>query len=195
MLAVLALAPAAGAAGTSELGGIELTAPVRQQLYRLQQAWLGWSKAFAADDTSAADTELEQMGLIARHLGMERLPDLSNAAAALAIREAKAGRADKAKEALRAARQLDPDQPENEFADAIIRRSGGDYVGAAQAFVRGYLKLLQTPLQRTLWLHNVILWAAYTLLAAAALFVAVLMLANGRRLFYDFSRLYAPPLP
>ncbi|MEM1180569.1 MAG: hypothetical protein AAGM22_19645 [Acidobacteriota bacterium] len=195
LLAGLMLVPTTGASGASDLGGIELTAPVRQQLYNLQQAWLGWTRAFADDDTSAADTELEQMGLIARHLGMERLPDLSNAAAALAIREAKAGRFGKAKEALYAARQLDPDQPDNDFADGAIRRESGDYFGAVQAFVRGYLKLLHTPLQRTLWLHNVILWASYTLLAAAALFIAVLMLAKGRRLFYDFSRLYAPPLP
>ena len=194
LLLSLAVVPPAAATG-NELGGIELTAPVRQQLYRLQQAWQGWSKAFVANDASAAATELEQMLLIAEHLGMQRLPDLSNAAAALAIKEAKAGRSAKAREALQAARQLDDERPENDFADATIRRASGDFVGAASATLRGYLKMLDMPVERTLWLHNVILWLAYTLIATAALFIGMLMLAKGRRLFYDFSRFYAPPLP
>ncbi|MEM6794596.1 MAG: hypothetical protein AAF725_11495 [Acidobacteriota bacterium] len=195
LLGALGPAAPAAASGSTELGGLDLKAPVRHQLFRLQQAWQGWNKAFLEDDSEAAATELEQMLVIARFLSMDRLPDLSNAAAAMAIREAQAGRHSRAREALQAARQLDPERPENDFAAAELRRSKGDYLGALAASSQGYLQLLKMPIERSLWLHNALLWGLYTALLAAAVFVGVLMLVNGRRLFYDFSRLYSPPLP
>ncbi|MCG8462044.1 MAG: tetratricopeptide repeat protein [Holophagales bacterium] len=187
-------APAAAATSATELGGVELTASVRHQLWRVQQSWQSWSRAFLASDRQTADAELEQLRSLADHLGMSRLPDLSNAAAAYAVRMAQERDFSRADWALEAAESLDSGRPEVAFARSHVERANGDYLGAVASVIRGYLLLMQLPLERTLWLESVGLWALYSLVLSGALFVILLMANRGRSLFYDLSRLYSPPL-
>ncbi|MEM8930441.1 MAG: hypothetical protein AAGE94_04670, partial [Acidobacteriota bacterium] len=191
---LVATAPPAAATTAGDLGGLELTPPVRRSLYRLQQAWLDWTKAFAAGDRAAADTSVEEMLGVTRHLGMSYLPDLSNAAAAFAIRAARDGDFERAEWALETARALDAKRPETAFARAAVQRLDGDYLGAVASTIGGYVMVLQTPFGRKLLLNNAALWAVYTLILAGAIFVILAMALRGRRLFYDLARLYSPPL-
>lgn len=182
------------ATSAAELGGLELTAPVRHHLWRVQESWQSWTKAFLASDRATADAELEQLRTLAQHLGMSRLPDLSAAAAAYAIQMAQDGDAERATWALETSEALDPGRPETAFAQSVVRRTGGDYAGAVSSILRGYILLLGMPLERSLWLNNLLLWVVYSLVLAGAVFVVLLMASRGRSLFYDLSRLYSPPL-
>ncbi|MCP4663043.1 MAG: hypothetical protein GY856_47235, partial [bacterium] len=79
------------AANPSDDGGIELTSPVRQNLRRLQESWQRWTRAYYRDDRDQAEIALEELLLLADYLGMSRLPDLSIATAAYAVRSARDG--------------------------------------------------------------------------------------------------------
>ncbi|MEM9594245.1 MAG: tetratricopeptide repeat protein [Acidobacteriota bacterium] len=193
VLVALALAPLQVTA-TESLGGLELTAPVRHQLWQLQESWQGWTRAWAANDADAASAQLEQMQSISKHLGMERLPDLSAAAAAYAVRAAQSDDFPRARWSLDTARQLDSDRPETLFARSTVQRLEGNYLGAVGSVVRGILQISKMPLERSLWLHNLGLWVLYTVLLSGGLFVALMMGTKGGSLFYDLARLLSPPL-
>ena len=195
-ICLLMLCPTAGSwAGPSgDLGGMELSAPVRHQLWRLQQAWQEWSKHFVAGDREKADNEIQQLLSITEHLGMTRLPDLSTAASGFAVKYAREGDFERAHWALAAAEELDFGRPETAFARSTVQRLEGDFAGAVISGLRGYIAVLQMPLERKLWLNNLGLWMLFTLLMSGAVFVCLLMLTQGRKLFYDLSRLYSPPL-
>lgn len=177
------------------LGGLELTAPVRRQLYRVQSAWQAWSKAYAAGDRDAAANQLEQILLIANRLGMERMPDLSNAAVGLAVASAQNGDMERAAWALETARKLDDSRPETAFAEASIARVQGDWQTAFTAAATGVRRTVELPLARRLLLQNGLIWGLVSLLAASVAFLALLMATRGGTLFYDMSRLFSPPLP
>lgn len=194
LLLGLLASPLAWAGPSGDLGGMELTSPVRHQLWRLQHAWQGWSRAFNANERETADSKVEEMLGIGRHLGMARLPDLGNAAAGYATKSATGGDFERAYWALEVAEQLDPGRPESAFARSTVQRLEGKYIGALVSGMRGYIATLQMPLQRKLWLNNLSLWLVYSLLMSGGVFVALLMVAKGRNLFYDLSRLYSPPL-
>lgn len=196
MVVCLGLAPAAplSAGPSGELGGMELEPTVRHQFWRLQQAWQGWASAFAGDEREKADTQIQEILGISHHLGMARLPDLSNAAAAMAVKYARDDDFERAYWALEAAEQLDAGRPETAFAQSSVQRLKGDYIGAVTNTLRGYIAVLQMPLQRKLWFNNITMWMIYTLLLSGCVFVALLMVVNGRNLFYELSRLYSPPL-
>ena len=193
-LALLGPASSAWAGPSGDLGGMELTAPVRHQLWRLQQAWQEWSKHFIAGDREKADNEIQQLLSITEHLGMARLPDLSTAAAAFSVKYAREGDFERAYWALTAAEELDFGRPETAFARSTVQRLEGDFFGAVISGMRGYIAVLQMPLERKLWLNNIGLWLLFTLLMSGVVFVCLLMLTQGRKLFYDLSRLYSPPL-
>ena len=193
-LALLGPASSAWAGPSGDLGGMELTAPVRHQLWRLQQAWQEWSKHFIAGDREKADNEIQQLLSITEHLGMARLPDLSTAAAAFSVKYAREGDFERAYWARTAAEELDFGRPETAFARSTVQRLEGDFFGAVISGMRGYIAVLQMPLERKLWLNNIGLWLLFTLLMSGVVFVCLLMLTQGRKLFYDLSRLYSPPL-
>lgn len=174
---------------------VELKPGARQQLRALWTAWQGWTEAYLADDSAAADTAVEQMQAITQHVGMSRLPDLSIAMASYAVLSAQGGNSPRARWVLDDSRQLDPGRPESDFALATIQRLDGDFLGAILAGGRGYLTLLALPLERSVWLHNVGIWIAYLLLLGSAMFIALMMAVKGRKLFYDLTRMLSPPLP
>lgn len=196
LAAVLALvASPVPTSAALEVGGVELTSPVKQNLKRLQDRWQDWLTAYIEEDAEKAAEALEKLRETVESLGMKRLPDLSVAAAALAIRSAEQGKPERAVWSLDAARQLDPGRPETEFAAAAVNRIGGDYVGMVTRTVQGYVNLLDMPLMGRIWKQNIGVWAIYVLLLTSAFYLVLLMASHGARLFYDLGRLVSPPLP
>lgn len=194
-MAVGSLGGLAPTVAADEAMMVELNPATRQQLRTLREAWQGWSDAFAKDDQATAEASLEQMGAIARHLGMERLPDFSIAIASYAVSSAREGKIERSRWALEHSRRLDPGRPESDYALATIQRLSGDYIGALLASIRGYVGLLKLPTERSIWLHNVGLWCVYLLLLSSAAFLALQMAVKGKRLYYDLVRMVSPPVP
>ena len=173
---------------------LELTPQVRQQMRSLQDAWQTWSAAFFQSDRQSADVALEQLKAIGKFLDFPHLGDLSTGAATCAVQAAKSGDFERANWALEAARQLDSERPETEFATARVRQLRGDFLGALTASVAGYRKLLALPLEGTIWLHNLGVWAAYLLILSGSLFVTLQIAVKGGAVFYDLVRLISPPI-
>lgn len=174
---------------------LELTPKTKLQLEELRNAWQDWATAFAANDTKAENQALERLQGKTRLLGLRYLPDLSIAASAHAIIAAREGASQRAQRALAAARKLDPDRPESAFAEAAIERLDGNFLGAISSGLRGYGKLLQLPLERSIWLQNIAIWVIYMLILSGAAFLALQIAVKGKDLFYDLSRTLSPPLP
>lgn len=194
LLLLAALSLPAAASATGDLGGLELIPETRKKLWSLQQAWGAWEEAFGRADREAAEAQLETITEISSSLGLPRLPDLSNAAAALAVEAAQGGDFERAEWALEAARELDDARPETDFARSSVLRLQGDYLGGAVSAFRGHILALQMPLERTLWLNNLQLWGLYTLVISGGLFIVLMMILKGSTLFYDLARLFSPPL-
>ncbi len=195
-LSALAMGLPGGASAQdfSTAPGLELTSPVRQQLRLLTEHWRGWTRAYYQSEEEAAASALEQLSGAATRLGMSRLPDLSSAASAFAVDSARDGNFDRARWALDAARKLDPGRPETGFAAATIKRLDGDYLGALTSSLDGCAALLRLPLERSIWLHNVVLWLFYALFLSGGLFLALQMATKGGALFYDLARFMSPPM-
>lgn len=196
LLLAAALLPGATTAA-QELGseeGLELTSPVRQQLRLLTEAWRSWTRAYYQGDEDAASNAVDQLLSTTAGLGMSSLPDLANAATAFAVLAARENDFERARWTLEAARRLDPGRPEIEFAGSAIRRLEGDYLRAVASALKGYVRILQLPVERSIWLHNVGLWLLYVVLFAGGLFLCLQMAAKGGALFYDLGRFMSPPL-
>lgn len=174
---------------------LELNSQTKQHLGELRDAWQTWAAALEANDGEAANQAIEQIQAKARGLGLRRLPDLSIAASAHAVRAAGQGAPQQAQLALDAARKLDEQRPEIEFAEATIQRLGGNYLGAISSGLKGYGKLFQLPVERSIWLQNIAIWVIYVLLLSGTGFLALQMAVKGKDLFYDLSRMLSPPLP
>ena len=126
---------------------------------------------------------------------MARLSDLSVGALA---RAAQAGRQKdfaRARWSLEAAERLDPGRCETPFAAAAVDRLQGNYGGALAALGRGYLRLFGLPLERYLWLQDLLVWAVSLLLLTGALFIAVEMAVKGSALCQALVALFARRLP
>ncbi len=181
--------------GTAEERILDLTPKTKLHLEELRDAWQDWTAAFAANDAEAENEALERLQGKVRRLGLRYLPDLSIAASAHAVNAAREGAGQRAQRALVAARKLDPDRPESAFAEAAIERLEGNFVGAISSGLRGYGKLLQLPLERSIWLQNTAIWVIYLLILSGAAFLALQIAVKGKDLFYDLSRTLSPPLP
>jgi tetratricopeptide (TPR) repeat protein len=160
-----------------------LDAVVRGQLAGIQQDWSEWLAAFEVDDPASEEEALERILEAARDLGMQALPELSLGASARGVEFARLGDRRRGQRALAAAEQLDPRRPETHFARATIHRLDGEWWSFVAETARGHLSLLRLPLERRVWLHNLLLWSLTTLLLAGCAFVAVLMLVRGPALF------------
>jgi tetratricopeptide (TPR) repeat protein len=165
-------APAAAQTSVLETG-IELTAPVRQQLRQLHGSWQSWTRAYYQGDREAADAAAEQLRSISGHLGLKRLPDLALSTAAFAVLSARDGDFERAEWILETSRKLDDERPEVDFATAMVQRLQGDWVGASVSAVKGTVQLLWLPLERSIWLHNVALRFFLVLVVSGGLFVAL----------------------
>jgi len=193
-LGVLLAVAAAGAASvsSSQVTGVEMTAQVRQTLKQLDEQWLQWVVQKNPQQAGAAVNDLLET---ARQLGMVRLPDLSAGAMAQAVQAARQQDFARAHWSLDAAERLDPGRPETAFAAATVDRLQGDWAGAAKAWLAAQPRLFTPPLERYLWLQNLVVWMLVLLLVSGGLFVAVQMLARGHALFGDLAALFARRLP
>ncbi len=195
LLAGLLLAAPLAAVNPVEETGMELSTPVRHQLRLLHDAWQSWTRAYYQADRQSAAAAVERLQAINRHLGMSRLPDLSVAAAAFAVLAAQEGDLERAGWALESSRQLDSLRPEIAFAEAKIARLGGDWPGAVWDSLRGYLRLLEFPLERRIWFQNVGLWLILALLLSGGVFVALQLARKGRGLYHELLGLVSPRVP
>jgi len=198
VLAVLALAflllpsGAAGEASSSQVTGVEMTAPVRQTLKQLEEQWLDW---IVQTNPQQADRSVNELLEIARQLGMRRLPDLAAGAVARAVESARQKNFARAHWELEAAERFDPGRPETAFAEATVDRLEGRLPGAALARLKAYPRIFLHPLERDLWLQDLLLWALILLLVTGGLFLAVQMLTKGTSLFQDLADLFGRKLP
>lgn len=184
----------AGAASvsSSQVTGVEMTAQVRQTLKQIEEQWLQWLVQKTPQQAGKALNDLMET---ARQLGMSRLPDLSAGALARAVEAARQKDFARAHWCLDAAERFDPGRPETAFARAKVSWLQGNFPGAAGAWLNAYPRLFAHPLERFLWLQNLLVWVLVLLLVSGGLFVAVQMLARGNALFGDFEGVFARRLP
>ncbi|HVT58180.1 MAG TPA: tetratricopeptide repeat protein [Thermoanaerobaculia bacterium] len=189
---ILGALPAAAAASSPRAAGIELTPPVRQVLRQLQEKGLQWA---AANDRQRSEAVVGELLATAGQLGMHRLPDLSLGAMARAVEAARNKDFVRAGWSLDAAERLDPERPEMAFAAAQVRRLEGDYPRMVAALVGGYPRLFRVPLQRYLWLQDLLVWSLGLFLITGTLFVGVLMATRGGGMVHDLVAIFARRLP
>jgi tetratricopeptide (TPR) repeat protein len=192
LLFLLLPAGAAGEASSPQVTGVEMTAPVRQTLKQIEEQWLDWIVQTNPQQAERAVTELLD---VARQLGMSRLPDLSAGALARAVQSARQKNFARAQWEIAAAERFDPGRPETAFAESQVDWLRGDYLGAVLARLRAYPRIFLHPLERYLWLQDLLLWALILLLVAGGLFLAVQMLTKGTSLFQDLADLFGRKLP
>lgn len=191
-LLLAAAAPGAAQVSSAQVTGIEMTASVRQTLKQLEEQWLEW---IVRNDPREADQAVDDLLETARQIGMQRLPDLSAGAVARAVQAAKEKDFARARLSLAAAERFDPGRPETAFAESAVARLQGDWLGAARARLRAYPRVLSSPLERYLWLLNLLVWCLILLLVAGGLFLAVQMLTKGTSLYQDLTGLFGRKLP
>ncbi len=197
-LAALALiflllpAGAAGEASSPQVTGVEMTAPLRQTLKQIDEQWLDW---IVQTNPQQADRAVSELLDVARQLGMSRLPDLASGALARAVQSARQKNFARAQWELDAAERFDPGRPETGFARATVDWLQGNYLGAAVARLSAYPRIFLHPLERYLWLQDLLLWVLILLLVAGGLFLAVQMLTKGTSLFQDLADLFGRKLP
>jgi tetratricopeptide (TPR) repeat protein len=186
-LAAPLLPPPAAAEGSSTQrgAGFEITPPVRQQLKRIEELWLQW---VSAADRAHSEAAVGEMLATAEQLGMTRLPDLSLGAVAWAMEAARRKDFTRAAWSLEAAERLDPGRPDVAFAEAAAARAAGAYPRCAAALCRAYPRLFLLPLERYLWLQDLMIWSLYLLLLTGGLFIGALMATRGGGLFHDLAR-------
>lgn len=175
--------------------GVELTAATQRTLKQLADGSIQWHKAFLQESREAADGEVQTLLANTGKLGFERLPDLNLAALARAVEAAQAGDFARASWALAAAEELDPGRPETTFAQATVNRLQGRYASAFTDSLRGYVRLFSLPVDRSLWVANVILWCLYALLAAGGFLVLLLIGVRGRDVALDLADSMPAALP
>jgi tetratricopeptide (TPR) repeat protein len=191
-LAFLLPAGAAGEASSPQVTGVEMTAPVRQTLKQLEEQWLDW---IVQTNPQQAERSVNELLEIARQLGMRRLPDLAAGAVARAVQSARQKNFSRAHWELEAAERFDPGRPETAFAEATVDRLEGRWPGAALARLKAYPRIFLHPLERDLWLQDLLLWALILLLVTGGLFLAVQMLTKGTSLYQDLVGLFGRKLP
>jgi tetratricopeptide (TPR) repeat protein len=172
--------------------GVEMTPPVRQQLKQIEDQWLQW---IVLNDPRQAESAVTLLLDSAHRLGMARLPDLSAAAMARAVEAARRKDFTRARWALEAAERFDPGRPETAFAAAQVERLRGNYFGEVAARLRAYPRMFGPPLERYLWLQDLLIWTLALLLVTGGLFLAVQMLAKGSALGRDLTDIFARRLP
>jgi len=185
-------AAAAGGVSSPQVTGVEMTAPVRRALKQLEEQWLQW---VVQPSREGSDAVVKDLLATARQLNMTRLPDLSVGALARAVQAARQGDFNRAGWSLDAAERLDPGRCETAFAESTVAWLEGGYFRAAGALARGYLRLFTLPLERYLWLQNLLVWVVSLLLLTGVLFLAVQMAVKGGALWDDMVGYFSRRLP
>lgn len=172
---------------------IQLTAPTQQSLVQLQEEWQQWLNGFQTMEREPFEERVEQMISETRRLGMRRLPELSRAASALAVEAARQGDRERATWALNGAERLDPGRPETAFRRAQVARMEADWGTVLISWAEGYVRLFRGA--EGWGLRSLLLWIAYALLLAGAVWMALRMIARGPGLFADLDGFLAQRMP
>jgi len=188
----LAAAPPAGGVSSPQVTGVELTAPVRRGLKQVEEQWLQW---VVQNSKQGSEGVVQDLLATAHQLGMVRLPDLSIGALDRAVQAARQGDFNRAHWALDAAERLDPGRCETAFAEASVDRLEGHAVRSLGDLLRGYLRLFGLPLERYLWMQDMLVWSVSLLLLSGGLFIAVQMAVKGKALWEDLLELFSRRLP
>lgn len=180
---VVALGAWAAPAAPAVAPEFHLNASVRSNLATIQQSWSEWLAAYDLGDTESSEQALESLFEAMGQLSMTALPELSLGASTLAVESARLGDLRRAEGAIEVAERLDPTRPETAFARAAIHRLEGDWWNFAVDTGLGYIRALRLPVERRIWLHNLLLWFVTTLSVTGCAFAAILMLVRGPALF------------
>ena len=191
-LLVPVAAGAQAAVSSPQSTGVEMTGPVRAALKQIEEQWLQW---IIQNNRQQADSAVADLLATAREIGMSRLPDLSAGAAARAVQAARQNDFGRAAWALEAAERFDPGNPQTAFAAFTVARLEGDYGGALTALARGGSRRFNQPLERFLWLQDLLVWILALLVVSGGLFVTVQMATKGGGLFQDLAGFFARKLP
>ncbi len=175
--------------------GIELAVETQQSLARLSELWGQWLVALEGDDSRRRAELVDQILATSEELGLDRLPDLSRAAAGKAVEAAASGAITKAEAALETAGRLDPLLPEVHFARAEVRRIEGRPLSALLPVLLGRWAQWVSPAGRATGLANLLVGGLYLLLLASALFLALQLATKGGGLVRDLLRLTYAFLP
>lgn len=167
---------------------VTLTPAVEQNLLQLQEQWSQWMGAFYTSRPDRAEGVLDRLLTSLDQLGLERLPDLSRAAAARAVDAATRGDFPRAHWALEAAERLDPERPETAFARAQVLRREDRLVAALGSELVGFTRLAEVAIGRATAIANLTVWILGGLLLAGAIFVVLEMLIRGGGLLADVER-------
>jgi tetratricopeptide (TPR) repeat protein len=178
--------------GAASLEGIDLSPRVRQVLGQIEEQWLEWAHL---NNPEKAEGAVESILATAGQLEMKRLPDLSAGAVARAIEAARKQDFNRARWALEAAEKLDPGRPETELARAAVAWREGSYLSAAGAWLAALPRLPGSPLERSLGLRNLTLWALTVVLLAGGLFLVLMIATKGGGLLLDVAGLFSAKLP
>lgn len=161
----------------------QLDASVRAGLSTIQQSWSEWLAAHQLGDDESGEQALASLLDAMDQLAMKALPELSLGASTLAVESARLGDSGRAERAIQVAERLDPSRPETAFARAAIHRLEGEWWDFVVETGLGYVRALRLPVERRIWLHNLVLWFVTTLLVTGCAYAAVLMLVRGPALF------------
>lgn len=182
---LLALAWPLAAADRPVAELLDLKPAALARFVELQDGWLEWLASVHQGDEARARAAVDQLMADAQALGLERLPDLSLGAAGRAIGFAREGRFDIAAWSLESAERFDPGRSEVAFAAASVARSEGHFLTFLRQSFEAYSRLFNDRLLSSLWRADMGHWLIFIVLAAGALYVAVLMATKGIALFHD----------
>jgi hypothetical protein len=193
--AALGGSPAAAEVATVEIEGTRLTLPVQETLVRLQDQWLVWNSAFLQRDRTLAWAAVRDLRSTADEMGLERLPELALGMLVRGVESARAGDPERARWALEMAQELDRGSPEWSFAASRVAWHDRSPIEATGHLARGYGAMSRRSLQSTLWWIDFGIWVASSLLATAALYVALQMVTKGPALLRDLLASLGGMLP
>ncbi len=192
----LALAPALPAGAQAHDQEIFLLLPqVRELLEGFQSGWLDWLTACNRGSAEEAAEAVDRLLARAALLEVERLPDLSVAAAAQAVTLSRGGEVRGPGCGLVSAERFDPGRPETAFAAATMARAAGGPLSGTGDLLKGYARALGLRSERRVMLSDLALWLLLALSAAGLAFITLELMIRGPGLYRDlavFLERYAP---
>jgi tetratricopeptide (TPR) repeat protein len=167
----------------------------RERLAQLQDLWIEWLTQIHEGNSAAAETAVEELLKRSEGLGMQRLPELSVAAAVQGVEMAENSEFERAWLAVAAAEALDSDRPESAFAAGSVARLERRYGIALKSYLAGVLRIARVPLQRRILVADLVRWALVFLCLSALAFVVLEMSTRGSELYHDLAQFIGKSLP
>jgi tetratricopeptide (TPR) repeat protein len=167
----------------------------RERLAQLQDLWIEWLTQIQEGNSAAAEVAVEELLKKSEGLGMQRLPELSVAAAVQGVGMAENSEFERAWLAIAAAEALDADRPESALAAGSVARLEGRYGTALKSYLVGVLRIVRVPVQRRILVADFVRWALVFLCLSALAFIVLEMSTRGSELYYDLAQFIGKSLP